>query len=370
MSAIRHSIVVVGQTPPPYGGQAVMIAKMLEGRYVHAELHHVRMAFARDMKDMGSMRLGKVFHVFWVVIQILFARVRRGADTLYYPPSGPKLAPMLRDILILATTRWAFRRTLFHFHAAGTSEAYAHLPRWLRPLFWLAYGRPYAAIRPSVHNPDDPGFLNALHSIVVPNGIDDDYVATGCPARLTGSICNILFVGVVTETKGVLILIEALALLKRRNLAVRVTLVGAIASEEIRAELARMIQRYGIEKDVTITGALTGSAKQLEYLRADIFCLPTFFESESFGLVVVEAMQHSIPVVVTAWRGVQSVVRAGGNGFLVPVNDADALADKLEILVQDPILRSRMGAAGRALYLQEYTLERFHAQMDACFSTL
>ncbi len=75
-------------------------------------------------------------------------------------------------------------------------------------------------------------------------------------------------------------------------------------------------------------------------------------------------MQFAKPVVSTRWRGIPSVVEDGVNGYLVPVKDANAVAEKLLILSREPELRRRMGEAGRRIFEERFTLEAFHRRME------
>ena len=80
--------------------------------------------------------------------------------------------------------------------------------------------------------------------------------------------------------------------------------------------------------------------------------------------VVAEAMQFSLPVVATRWRGVPSVVEEGVSGLLVPVRDATALADAIQRLAEEPELAGEMGQRGREIYLERFTEQRFRAVME------
>ena len=122
------------------------------------------------------------------------------------------------------------------------------------------------------------------------------------------------------------------------------------------------IEELGLTEHFEFAGVLTGAEKHEAFLDSDIFCFPTFFESESFGLVVTEAMQFELPVVASRWRGVQSLVVDEVTGFLVPPKNCEAMADSVERLVLDPKLRRQLGRAGRQRYLEEYTITRFHAR--------
>jgi glycosyltransferase involved in cell wall biosynthesis len=113
-----------------------------------------------------------------------------------------------------------------------------------------------------------------------------------------------------------------------------------------------------------MAGPLTGDDKWRNFARADVFCLPTYYEREGMPLVVLEAMQFSLPVVATRWRGIPSMVRDGRTGFLVPVHDSVATADRLEQLVRNPDLRRTLGAAARAEFERNFTLQVFAARIE------
>ena len=363
-------ILVIGQTPPPFGGQALMINRMLEGTYANARLYHLRMAYSKDMDDLGKIRLGKSFHTISIIFRAVYLRLRHNIRVLYYPPSGPSILPMFRDITLLVCIRWMFKSTIFHFHAAGLSDSYLKLPRLARWLFRRAYFNPDIAIQLSSFNPDDAALLSAKSTYFVPNGIEDEYLAMGCPSKPDNSVCRVLFVGLVSESKGVLVLIEAIRILRDSGVRVKVSVVGKFASESFERTVLSQISELGLGDIFDFTGVLVGQAKHEQYLAADIFCFPTFFECESFGLVAVEAMQFQVPVIISRWRGVQSLIDDGNEGFIVPVQDAKAVAEKIALLAANPELRVRMGRIGRERYLQHYSIEMFYQRMDDCFANV
>lgn len=355
-------VLAVGQTPPPYGGQAVAIDSFVRGSYEHLQVFHVRMSFSTEMDEVGKVRLGKFVHLAILVLRILACRFRTGAQVLYYPPAGPDLVPVLRDLVILLSTRWAFDRTVFHFHAGGLSQIFPRLPRLLRPLFWAAYGRPELAIQPSELNPPDSEFLHARHTVVVPGGVPD---AAGAAASAgSRQVPILLYVGVLRESKGLLVLVDACRLLFQRGLVFELHLMGHPESRAFDRQLRAAVSAARLAERTMFLGVRTGADKDRYFRGSDIFCYPTHFESETFGIVLIEAMKFSLPVVATRWRGVPGSVQEGQNGFLVPVRDSRALADKLQLLIDDPELAQQMGRRGRALYLERYTEEEFRRRMQ------
>jgi glycosyltransferase involved in cell wall biosynthesis len=322
------------------------------------------MAFSAEMADVGRLQASKLLHLLSVVVRILRCRVRTGAKVLYYPPAGPDLVPVVRDLVILLATRWAFEATVFHFHAGGLSEIWPRLPRALRRPFRAAYARPDLALQPSAMNPPDGDFLGARRTMVVPNGVPDSADAAGPVGRGPGRP-TILYVGVIRESKGVLVLVEACGRLLRRGVDFELRIMGSFESPEFEQRLRATLTEAELQAKTALLGTRTGEQKAGYFATSDVFCYPTFFEAETFGLVVIEAMQFSLPVVASRWRGVSSVVADGDTGILVPPRDPEALADALQALLEDPARRERLGRRGRELYLEQYTEKKYRANMEA-----
>ena len=363
-------VLVVGQTPPPFHGQSIMIRQMLEGKYDGVKLYHVRMHFSRGVDDIGRFQLGKIFHLKCVIFKMIYYKFRFNIKVLYYPPAGPNRVPVLRDLIILFFTRFLFKKVIFHFHAGGVSTIYESLPSLLKWLYRKCYFKPDAAVRLSEFNPEDPAFLQAKKEFIVPNGIADHAAGFKHEPHDENSICRLLYVGALKETKGTMVLVETCRRLKERGLDFQLKAVGKFESPEFQDAVMTKVRQYQLEDNVVFPGVLTGDAKFEQFLWADIFCYPTFFESETFGIVLLEAMQFSLPMVATRWRGVQSVVREGVTGFLVPVKDPAALADKLALLIKDPALRKKMKEKSRQVFLNEYTIEKFHKNMETVFKAV
>ena len=164
----------------------------------------------------------------------------------------------------------------------------------------------------------------------VPYGIDKgwlDRVDAPVPGR-------VLFVGSVGLLKGGHYLAAASRILRRRHAACEFRSVGPYRPEVIR---------HPAFKGPTYVGQVPRSRVVDEFRRADVFVLPTL--CDSFALVHLEAMACGVPVITTPNCG--SVVRDGVDGFIVPIRDAAAIADKVELLLTDRALRARMGRSAR-----------------------
>ena len=84
-------------------------------------------------------------------------------------------------------------------------------------------------------------------------------------------------------------------------------------------------------------------------------------------MVLMEAMQFSMPVVATRWRGIPSLIEEEVSGFMVPIQDSIAIANKLELLINNPEKTQQMGQRGRELFLEKYSINKYHESMGNLF---
>jgi len=154
----------------------------------------------------------------------------------------------------------------------------------------------------------------------------------------------LVFCGKLIPKKQPLLLLEAFQQVRRRHPC----WLLVVGDGPLRGAMEDLVRRHRIP-DVRMAGFLNQSELAAAYTAGDVFTLPSAFH-ETWGLVVNEAMNFSLPVVVSDKVGCgEDLVRPGSNGFVVPHDRADALADALATLVAEPGLRHRFGARSREL---------------------
>lgn len=365
----KMKVLVVGQTPPPWGGQAVMIQQLLNADFSSIHFYHVRMAFSEDMDKIGRFKIHKLWHLCLVVVRIYMAWFNFRPSILYYPPAGPNRIPFYRDVVILILTRWLFQKTIFHFHASGISALYPSLSRFEKWLFNQAYRNPHTCIRVSSTSLNDSLFFNAKNDCVVHYGIPELSFSftTEINTRNLNSVPRILFVGALYESKGVQVLIDACKLLHDEGNNFELLCVGRFQDNHYENITKSIVEQYGLSNKITFAGVLTGDAKWKAYATSDIFCFPSFFESEAFPVVNLEAMQFQLPIVSTNWRGIPEAVHHGVNGFLTDIKNPQQTSEKLSVLLRDKDLRLKMGRAGRTLFLERFSDKVWYEKMRIVF---
>lgn len=363
-------IVVVGQTPPPYGGQALMIKYMLDSNYEGIKFYHVRMAFSRSFHDRGKFSFYKILHLIRIILSIWKIKIIHNPSIIYYPPSSSPKVAVLRDVIILGCTRFLFSKTIFHFHAAGLSE---ELPNYKEPLRCFAYNilrRPDIAITSSEFNPKDGEFLRAKKIKILPLGIPDLNKNHERIYNIGNRDLNVLFVGLLNSTKGEEHILDALKILSNDNIHFHFYIAGKFQSEEYKERFFSKILEYNLKDYVHYKGVVSGNDKKNLYLSCDILCFPSFFSSESFGMVLLEGMMYQMPLIATKWRGIQSIVRDGQNGYLVDIKNSMQIADRLKLFHTHRNLLRQMGECGRKIFEQEYTIDRYTNKLGNIFNEI
>jgi phosphatidylinositol alpha-mannosyltransferase len=199
---------------------------------------------------------------------------------------------------------------------------------------------------------------------LIPDGIDLDHFSTSVDPieEFTDGKLNILFVGRFEHRKGLSYLINAYQRVKVKCPESRLIIVG---SGNTRRNIYKTYVEEKDLKDVVFAGRVTYDNLPRYYKTADIFCSPAIAH-ESFGIVLLEAMALSKPVIATNIPGHASWITNGGEGILVKPGDVDELGNALLQLLTDKSLRKNMG--DRALdTAKRYDMQNVASQISAYY---
>lgn len=153
---------------------------------------------------------------------------------------------------------------------------------------------------------------------------------------------RIVSVGRMHHNKAFDILMQATRKLTDEGLDLEVRIIGDGAE---RAALESMRTKLELEGIVNFLGSMSEDQIIDELLEAHVFSAVS--RHEPLGVVYMEAMSLGVPTLGTTSGGVHEIIDTGENGLLVEPENADALADSIRLLLNDPQLRSRLGDAGR-----------------------
>lgn len=180
---------------------------------------------------------------------------------------------------------------------------------------------------------------------------------------LTRPGAKILYLSRLHPVKGIDLLIEAAAVLRRRNLPLQLLIAGP-GEDDYRKSLESQVTRLGISDRTHFLGMVSGPEKISLYQAADVFVLPT--KQESFGIVLVEALASGAPVITTKGTDIWGEIEKAG-GLIVP-RQAEPLADAMEKILRDEQLRTSLGKQGRDYVFEWLAHDRVAGQYEQLYA--
>ena len=182
--------------------------------------------------------------------------------------------------------------------------------------------------------------------------VDPEFFHPPATAREGVGPLRVVVVARFFWTKGHEYALQAVRLLLDRGIAVHLDLIG---DGPERDRIAGTIDDLELGGQVEVHARVAPSGIRGHLHGADVLLQPSMVEG--IANTVLEAMACALPVVVTDCDGMREAVTDGREGFMVPPRDPPAMAHSLEALAQDATLRRRMGAAGRARVLSEFSID-------------
>lgn len=266
-------------------------------------------------------------------------------------------------------------KVVVHWHSDIVKQKkmlklYEPLQRWLlkRADAVLVTSRPYAE--------SSPWLQDYMHKVrIVPSCIEDplrkstpgqrqvmsDRVRAQWPGK------RIVFaLGRMTYYKGFDVLIKAARQLPDDV----VILVGG--GGELLGALRDQVINDGLSDKVHFVGRISDEDLPGYFEAAHLFCLPSLVRSEAFGLVLVEAMGYSKPIVATdiEGSGVPWVNLHAVSGLNAKPGDAHSLADCIQCILNDSGLALKLGTAGRLRYESNFTIDKMIDLIEIVYNSI
>ncbi len=186
-------------------------------------------------------------------------------------------------------------------------------------------------------------------------GVDLEKIQEPPPRTAGRDRFGIVFVGRMVEKKGLIYLIEALAMLKARGRAVTLQAVGDGPEE---AALKAAATSAGVGDSIVFHGRQPNEVVLRLMAEADCLALPSVTaadgDQEGIPVTLMEAMATGMPVVSTYHSGIPELIADDDTGLLVPERDAPALAAAIERLITEPALGPRLAARARTFVAAEF----------------
>lgn len=229
-----------------------------------------------------------------------------------------------------------------------------------------------AIISPSEYYINESKFLRKYREkiVVIPNGINYrdfniSYSKEDCRKKLCLPLNKkiLLFFGYLSPYKGPEVLLKAMPKIIKNVSDVELVFAGKGVMHD---ELEILSKKIRVKKNVRFVGFVEDGLKPLYYKAADVFILPSTMNTESFGIVNLEAMACGVPIVASNIGGIPDIVKDGENGLLVQPKNTEALANAIIYLLENEDMKKKLGLNGK-MKVKNYSWEKIAEKTEAIY---
>jgi glycosyltransferase involved in cell wall biosynthesis len=358
----HKTILFLVQLPPPLHGvsainQALCKQEDLTGEAVRILLE-LRISDRTDQLRRFSLK--KVFRIAGIWFRLLWLLSTRRITHVYFS-IVPTLPGFYRDLLFVLLIKVFRKRPIYHPHLTGIPAKGRGI---LHRIYRFAFSNA-SIIHPSgeISRSEFDGLnLKNTRIFIRPNGIGEPLPLV--TAR-TWQDLRIVYVSHLYRFKGLELLLDVFADLVKDGQEFYLDIVGEMADPEVVERLEEMVKDSRLADRVKWHGMLTGEEKDELLAVSDIFVFTSY--QETFPLVILEAMQHGLPVIASAVGAVPEIIEDNVSGILFEPGNIKELHDKLELLGKDPDLRVELGKKALNRYEERYTWKHFAEGMQKIF---
>ena len=364
---LKKKLLCILQLPPPVHGASIMNKHLIESALINQnfDLEIINLQFNKTTHSLEKFSLHKVFKSFGYAFTIVKTIFKFKPQLVYFTPAPSGFA-LYRDAFYVFILKCFRLRIVFHLHGKGINKN-AQNSFIKKFLYKRILNNSDVICLSKILTNDIKGIFRGT-PFIVPNAIASS--KKFLPSKkVNNSVPQILYLSNYIKSKGVLILIEALNILKEKGYSFSARLVGGPENLSIE-ELESILIKKNLSKEIKVTGPLYNAAKITEFQNADLFVFPTFYEKEAFPLVLLEALQFEIPIITTFEGGIPDMILNNQSGLLVEGQNVEMLADKIALLLNDSAKRNELATNGYANFKNNYTIDHFEKNINQVFNRI
>jgi len=319
---------------------------------------YINLGTSKSIDEIGKSGFKKMILYISIIFSTLNQLIAFKPDLVYLAMTAKGIA-FYKDMVMVFLAKLFGIQLVIHFHNKGVSiNQNKTLDNFL---YKRVFKNAKVILLSNYLYSDISKYVKEDDVFYCPNGIPE-MNTTKSNAIIKNETVQLLFLSNLLESKGVYVLLDALSILKNKEMKFTCNFVGGIGDIN-EDDFNNKVNSLQLHDCVYYLGKKFNQDKIDAFSNPDIFVLPTFYHNECFPLVLLEASQFALPMVSTFEGAIPEIINDGINGFLVEKNDITALADKLELLIKDETLRTKLGNAAYEKYLNEYTLSKFENRL-------
>lgn len=358
----KKSVLLIMNVPPPYQGTTIMNKYLLESLQEDKIEHlHFKVESAKELSNIGKFGMRKFKSAISILGRIFGKRNKYDKAFLVMSVNGFAFYRHASFILLLQAMG---KKCILHLQGLG----FQHKKGFGRLITKRIFTRAHL-IQHSPYNSFDIEKYGCKNVHYVPNCLVDQYPFFEAERdnyrQHPSPVVNVIFLANLIQDKGIFTAIESAKILCEKNNAIQIkwNFVGKWQDEPTKQAFFNYIQQNNLQQYIGHIGPLYNDEKHAFLTKMDIMVFPTYYKHETWGNVILEGMMFKIPVIASNYVAIPEMIKDNVNGYLIPKKDATMLAEKTLLLAQSAELRTTMGEAGRKMFLENFTQDKFKNKM-------
>ncbi len=355
---MKTKVLFLLHLPPPVHGSSMVGQFIKDSKLINSSLEStfINLLASKNVGNTGKISVTKLWGFVITWFRLLKILINNKPALCYFAITATGAA-FFRDVLLIVLLKVFRVKRVYHMHNKGVSKYNNHL--FFKLLYKFIFKNAQVILLSNHLYYDIEKFVKKTEVYVCPNGVPE---IKNSRSKTVNNIVQLLFLSNLIESKGVYVLLESCKRLDEANINFKCNFIGG-QGDISEIDINTKIDEYNLQYKVRYLGRKYGKEKEEYYNNADIFVFPTYYHNETFGLVNLEAMQYSLPVISTFEGGIPDLIKNGVSGFLIPQQNVDILTEKLKYLIENPEIRLKMGQEGRIRYEKEFTLIKFEENL-------
>ena len=358
--------IMLAQFPPPAHGAALMSKLIAESSSLNArfEVNRLPLNLAGTVKNLHRFSFAKLGHSIKILTKLLGYCFWPKPAVFYYTPNFYGKA-FYRDIILMLIIRLTKQKHIFHLHGKlkqdrPLSKTKLAIIRFVFKNAEIIFVGKHLANTEGPLITQDKSKTHVLHNTCQ---------TVRYAKKSQTKTVRLLFLSTLMPSKGIYVLLNTIASLnKKRGLDFHLDVVGSTMNQQEQENLLKAIDQLGISRCLTLHGPIYGKAKKALFEQADIFVHPTL--NDSFGIVILEAMQAGLAIVATKEGTIPEIITDQQNGFLVEKQNSTALAKALAQLIKSHALRQQYSLAATATFTERFSPQVFERALETLLQAL
>lgn len=348
----RLRVLLCTPLPPPYGGVATWSTEILDSKLVEQfEVQVVDIAPRTEGDQRSRFRPSRAAHSVWVLGEFVRQLIQFKPQIVHCSTSYRW--GLARDLPMALLAKASGAKTILHTHGG---DFHRFLERLSEPLLSLVVESLRLLdcivvltyeVKTALENEYCLANVMCIPNFIDTSRFEPEMVKNGKKIAHKDDL-EAVFIGWMIEAKGIFDAVRVLARVPGWN----VTFVGPKPNDDTEYRLMALARELNVATRMTVLSAVPRADIPAILHRADLFLLPS--HREGFPISVLEAMAAGVPVVATDVGAVREMIIHDVTGFVVPLGNLDKMADAIQVLVKDPVLRSKFKKEALKLVKDKY----------------